>query len=137
MILGIGTDISNIDRIEDILKKQDARFLDRCFTEGERAYVEAVAKGDTKRRAAGYAKRWAAKEAGAKALGLGIRDDVFLKDIAVVNDAAGAPALILSGGAKERLTALTPKGMTAYIHVSLSDEPPQALAFVIVSAEEE
>jgi holo-[acyl-carrier protein] synthase len=134
LILGIGTDITSIDRIEALLAKQGERFLDRCFTPAERAHVEAAAKGDIKRRAAGYAKRWAAKEACAKALGLGIREHIFLKDIAVTNDTAGAPALDLTGGAKERLTSITPPGKTARTLLSLSDEPPMALAFVVVSA---
>ena len=134
MILGIGTDMCNIDRIARALDRHGARFIARCFAPAERDHVEAASKGDPARRAAGYAKRWAAKEACAKALGLGIRDDIVLKDIAVANDAAGAPALTLSGGAKERLTKLTPGGMTARIHVTLSDEPPLALAFVVISA---
>ncbi|MDE1151795.1 MAG: holo-ACP synthase [Micavibrio sp.] len=134
MILGIGTDLANIDRIAGILEKHGARFIARCFSEEERHKVETTASGSEALRSAGYAKRWAAKEACAKALGLGIRDNIFLKDIAVVNDAAGRPSLTLSGGAKERLTALTPRGMTSHISVSLSDEPPLALAFVVISA---
>lgn len=134
MILGTGTDIVSIDRIGAALEKQGERFLARCFSDGEVAHVEAAAKGDPARRMAGYAKRWAAKEACAKALGLGIRDGVALKDFAVANDDMGAPSMALSGGAKERLTLLTPGGMTPYIHVSLSDEPPLALAFVVISA---
>jgi len=134
MILGTGTDITDINRIAATLADNGARFLDRCYTDAERAHVEAVSTGDDARRAAGYAKRWAAKEACAKALGCGIRGDVFLKDIAVVNDKDGKPSLVLTGGAKDRLTALTPEGMTSHIHVSLSDEPPMALAFVILSA---
>jgi holo-[acyl-carrier protein] synthase len=134
MILGTGTDITSIARIEKALARNGARFLARCFAPSERKYVEALAKP---RRAAAYAKRWAAKEACAKALGLGIRGDIFLKDIVVVNDRSGKPALTVKGGAKQRLTRLTPKGMTAYIHVSLSDEPPMALAFVVISAGEE
>jgi holo-[acyl-carrier protein] synthase len=135
MILGVGTDIASIARIQGVLDDHGARFTQRCFSENERAYVEAAAKGDAAARAAGYAKRWAAKEACAKALGLGITEEVFLKDIEVINDAGGKPALRLLGGAKDRLTALTPKGMTSHIHVSLSDEPPLALAFVVISAE--
>ena len=134
MILGTGTDITDINRIAATLAENGARFLDRCYTDAERAHVESVSTGDETRRAAGYAKRWAAKEACAKALGCGIRDNVFLKDIAVVNDKDGKPGLVLTGGAKDRLTALTPEGMTSHIHVSLSDEPPMALAFVILSA---
>ncbi|MBI1215123.1 MAG: holo-ACP synthase [Alphaproteobacteria bacterium] len=134
MILGIGTDMAAVARIEDVLQRHGERFLDRCFAPEERAWVEKAAAGDARRRAAGYAKRWAAKEACAKALGHGIRDEIFLKDIAVINDSMGAPSLALSGGAKERLTQITPKGMTPYIHISLSDEAETALAFVVISA---
>jgi holo-[acyl-carrier protein] synthase len=131
VILGIGTDLANIERIAATLQQHGDRFIDRCFGAEERQKVEAV---EPKLRAAGYAKRWAAKEACAKALGLGIREDIYLKDIVVTNDAAGAPALRLSGGAKDRLTALTPQGMTSYIHISLTDDPPLAMAFVVISA---
>jgi holo-[acyl-carrier protein] synthase len=134
LILGVGTDLASIDRISGILREQGERFISRCFAPEEREKVEKSAKGNDSLRAAGYARRWAAKEAAAKALGLGIREDVFLKDIVVVNDDAGKPSLILRGGAKERLTALTPAGMTAKIYVSLSDEPPMAAAFVVVEA---
>jgi holo-[acyl-carrier protein] synthase len=134
LILGIGTDLTDINRLGETLKEHGERFLDRCFTPVEREKVESSAKGDPKRRAAGYAKRWAAKEACAKALGLGIRDGIHLKDIGVVNDAEGRPNLILTGGAKDRLTALTPQGMTPEVHLSLTDDPPMALAFVVISA---
>lgn len=134
MIIGTGTDIVSIERIRAVLLDHGARFTERCFSAEERAYVERKAGANADVAAAGYAKRWAAKEACAKAMGLGIRDHIYLKDIAVVNDSAGKPAIHLSGGAKERLTSLTPEGMTVDIHVSLSDEPPMALAFVIVSA---
>lgn len=134
MILGVGTDLTDIKRIARTLEESGSRFIERCFSAEEQQHVEAASTGDEGRRAAGYAKRWAAKEACAKALGCGIRDNVFLKDIAVINDAAGMPSLRLSNGAKDRLTALVPKGMTSHIHVSLSDEPPMALAFVVISA---
>lgn len=134
MILGIGTDMASIARIAGILQDHGDRFVQRCFAAEEQAKVEGAARGNPDVRAAGYAKRWAAKEACAKALGLGIREEVFLKDIVVINDAEGKPGLTLKGGAKDRLTALTPKGMTSHIHVSLSDEPPLALAFVVISA---
>ena len=134
MILGVGTDMASIPRIADILKDHGDRFTQRCFADEERAKVDGTAKGNDDLRAAGYAKRWAAKEACAKALGLGIREEVFLKDIVVINDADGRPSLVLKGGAKDRLTAITPKGMTSHIHVSLSDEPPLAVAFVVISA---
>lgn len=134
MILGIGTDLTNIDRIAETLARHEDRFVERCFSAEERAKVETSAKDNPQLRAAGYAKRWAAKEACAKALGLGIRNEIYLKDIMVVNDAAGQPSLLLSGGAKERLTAITPTGMTAQIHISLTDEASMALAFVVISA---
>jgi holo-[acyl-carrier protein] synthase len=134
MIIGTGTDIVSIDRIRAVLLDHGERFIERCFTDDEREHVERRAGRDSDIAVAGYAKRWAAKEACAKALGLGIRDHIHLKDIAVVNDSAGKPTIRLDGGAKERLTSLTPRGMTMDIHVSLSDEPPYALAFVIISA---
>jgi holo-[acyl-carrier protein] synthase len=136
LILGIGTDIADINRIEKTLQEQGARFIDRCFSDSEKDYVEKAAGGDEKKRSAGYAKRWAAKEACAKALGLGIRAGIFMKDFSVVNDAQGRPALHLSGGAKERLTALTPEGMTAEVWLSLSDDGGMAAAFVVISAKE-
>lgn len=134
MIIGTGTDIVSIDRIRAVLLDHGERFIERCFTDDEREHVERRAGRNSDIAVAGYAKRWAAKEACAKALGLGIRDHIHLKDIAVVNDSAGKPTIRLDGGAKERLTSLTPRGMTMDIHVSLSDEPPYALAFVIISA---
>lgn len=130
MILGIGTDIASISRFEDLLATQGERFINRCFAAEERAHVEKTPA----RRAAGYAKRWAAKEAAAKAMGLGIRDGIFLKDIVVINDDMGRPTLELRGGAQERLMAITPKGMVADIQVSLSDEERTAQAFVVISA---
>lgn len=133
MILGIGTDMTGIARIEEALARHGERFTRRCFAEEERARVERPG-ADARMIAAGYAKRWAAKEACAKALGLGIRGDVFLKDIVVVNDGNGRPSIVLRGGAKERLTAMTPGGMTPRINVSLSDEFPLAIAFVAISA---
>ena len=134
MILGIGTDLTNINRLGEVLERHDERFVQRCFSAEEQDRVEKSAQGDAKLRASGYAKRWAAKEACAKALGLGIRNDIYLKDITVVNDIHGQPSLALSGGAKDRLTVITPQGMTAQIHVSLTDEMPMALAFVVISA---
>jgi holo-[acyl-carrier protein] synthase len=134
LILGIGTDLTSIERIAATLEQHGGRFIERCFSKEEQERVESASKDDPMTRAAGYAKRWAAKEACAKALGLGIRDEVFLKNIIVVNDSAGKPELVLQGGAKERLTALTPEGMTPCMHVSLSDEFPVATAFVVISA---
>lgn len=135
MILGIGTDLTNIGRLSEVLERHGGRFTDRCFSSEEREKVEKSANGDLAMRAAGYAKRWAAKEACAKALGLGIRDGIHLKDMAVVNDADGQPGLVLLGGAKDRLTAITPQGMTSQIHLSLTDDAPMAMAFVVISAE--
>lgn len=134
MILGIGTDLTSIERIAETLQDHGERFVKRCFADEEQERVEKKANGDAQLRNAGYAKRWAAKEACAKALSLGITEDVFLKDIVVVNDNAGKPGIVLRGGAKERLSAITPDGMTPHIHVSLSDEPPLAAAFVVISA---
>lgn len=134
MILGIGTDLTNIDRVTGVLEQHGERFIARCFGAEEREKVEKAAQGDARVRAAGYAKRWAAKEACAKALGLGISNDIYLKDIVVTNGADGRPGLTLTGGAKDRLTALTPEGMTSQIHVSLTDDAPMALAFVVISA---
>jgi holo-[acyl-carrier protein] synthase len=135
LILGIGTDLTSIDRLAEVLERHGERFIDRCFSAVEREKVEKSANGDPQARAAGYAKRWAAKEACAKALGLGIRNDIYLKDITVVNDTGGKPDLILAGGAKDRLTVLTPQGMTPQVHLSLTDDPPMAMAFVVISAE--
>jgi holo-[acyl-carrier protein] synthase len=137
MIIGTGTDIVSIDRIGAVLDDHGARFTERCFSAEERAHVESRAAGNPAVAAAGYAKRWAAKEACAKALGLGIREQIHLRDIAVINDSAGKPSILLAGGAKERLTRLTPEGMTVDIHISLSDEPPFALAFVTISARQD
>lgn len=134
LILGIGTDLTSIDRLAETLERHGERFIDRCFGPEEREKVETSANGDPHLRAAGYAKRWAAKEACSKALGLGIRNEIYLKDIVVVNDQKGQPGLVLTGGAKDRLTALTPQGMTPWIHVSLTDDAPMALAFVVISA---
>ena len=130
MILGIGADLCSIERIAASLERFGARFLDRTFTPAEQATAEAR----TATRAAAYAKRWAAKEAGAKALGTGFRDDLLMTDIAVANAANGAPSLHLSGGAKRRLDALVPPGHRPRIHLSLSDDPPWAQAFVVVEA---
>lgn len=132
MILGIGTDLASIARIEETLEKHGQRFVERCFSPEE---IESIQKHPADQRAARYAKRWAAKEACAKALGLGIREDIFLKDIVVINDEAGKPHLILRGGAKDRLTAITPVGKTSRIDISLSDERLMALAFVVISTE--
>lgn len=132
MIIGIGSDILDTRRLEKVLTRFGTRFINRCFTETERAKAE-------RRRGAGthvatYAKRFAAKEAVSKALGTGFSHGVFMKDIGVVNDYAGKPTLVLTGGALERLEALTPAGKTAAIHLTLTDEPPMVQAHVVIEA---
>lgn len=140
MILGIGSDLIPVSRIEETLRNHDARFVARCFADSERDYVETrVAAIDNaeqaaKHRAAGYAKRWAAKEACAKALGLGIRGDIYLRDIIISNDSAGKPSILLAGGAQRRLDEMTPAGAQAQVDLSLSDDGGMALAFVVISA---
>ncbi|HUB97868.1 MAG TPA: holo-ACP synthase [Stellaceae bacterium] len=129
MILGIGSDLIDIRRIEQTLERYGDRFIGRIFTPGERARSERRAG-----RAASYAKRFAAKEACSKALGTGFRKGVFWRDMGVVNLASGAPSMILTGGALDRLQRLTPPGMRAEISLSLTDEPPLAHAIVIISA---
>lgn len=125
--------MADIGRIADVLERHGDRFIERCFTKHEQARAtEIAAQGGS--RDSFLAKRWAAKEACAKALGTGIADGLFLSDIGVVNDAAGAPSIELTGEGVRRLKELTPGGMKAHIHVSLSDEPPFALAFVVISA---
>lgn len=132
MIIGIGSDLAAMARISAVLQEHGARFAERCFAPEEQA--EAQKRGDG--AAAYYTRRWAAKEAAAKALGLGIRDGIFLKDIVILNDAMGRPLIEFRGGAKERLTAITPLGKKAHAHVSLSDDTGFALAFVVISAEQ-
>jgi holo-[acyl-carrier protein] synthase len=137
MILGIGNDLTDIRRIEKSLERFGDRFIDRVFTDVERRKSERRYAGDGPRnaRAASYAKRFAAKEACAKALGTGFRDGVFWRDMGVVNLPTGQPTMALTGGALERLRAITPAGMAARIHVTITDEYPLAEAFVIISAE--
>jgi len=130
LILGIGNDLTDIRRIEKSLERFGERFLNRVYTEVERARSDRRAMG----RAASYAKRFAAKEACAKALGTGFSRGVFLRDIGVVNRPGGQPTLHLTGGALARLEAITPPGHTARIDVSLTDEYPLAEAFVVISA---
>ena len=130
MIVGIGSDLCNIDRIQGSLDRFGDRFVARVFTDAERAKAE-------KRpftRAGTYAKRFAAKEAFSKAVGTGFKRGVFMKDIGVVNQASGAPTLMLSGGAKERLDALTPDGHSAQVHLTMTDDHPFAQAFVVITA---
>ncbi|MCS6879679.1 MAG: holo-ACP synthase [Geminicoccaceae bacterium] len=129
MILGIGSDLVDIRRIERTLERFGARFVRRCFTEVERDICERRAA-----RAASYARRYAAKEACAKALGTGFARGVFWRDIGVVNLPGGRPTIRLSGGAAARLAAITPPGMRAEIHLTLADEPPLAQAIVVIWA---
>jgi holo-[acyl-carrier protein] synthase len=129
MILGLGSDLVDIRRIEQAIERFGDRFLDRIFTEVERARCDRQA-----RPAEGYARRFAAKEAGAKALGTGFRDGVFWRDLGVVNLPSGKPSLRLTGGALRRLEEITPAGMTVHLDITLTDEPPLAQALVIISA---
>jgi holo-[acyl-carrier protein] synthase len=130
VIIGLGSDLCNIKRIQNSLDRFGTRFKARVFTEVENA------KADKRPfTAAGtYAKRFAAKEAFSKAVGTGFRRGVFMKDIGVVNAPSGAPTLALTGGAKARLEAITPAGHHAHIHLTLTDDHPWAQAFVIIEA---
>ncbi len=127
MILGIGSDLCDIRRIEETLDRFGERFIARCFTDVERRRSERRAG-----RAASYAKRFAAKEACAKALGTGIRAGVFWRDMGVVNLPSGQPTMRLTGGAAERLAKITPPGREAFIHLTITDEEPIAQAFVVI-----
>jgi holo-[acyl-carrier protein] synthase len=129
LIIGTGTDLIDIRRIEKTLDRFGERFTQRCFTE-----VERTKSDRRKERAASYAKRYAAKEAGAKALGTGIARGVSWKEIGVVNLPGGKPTLELKGRALDWLARLTPEGMEAFVHISITDEPPYALANVIIEA---
>jgi holo-[acyl-carrier protein] synthase len=129
MILGIGSDLCDVRRIERVLERYGDRFLDRIFTAAERAKADRRAT-----RVETYAKRFAAKEACAKALGTGFRRGVFWRDLGVVNLPSGRPTMELSGGALERLKALTPAGCVARIDVTLTDEGPMAHATVVITA---
>jgi holo-[acyl-carrier protein] synthase len=129
MILGVGSDLIDISRIERTIERFGDRFLDRVFTPQERARSDRRAN-----RAASYAKRYAAKEACSKALGTGFRSGVYWRDLGVINLASGRPTLVLTGGALAQLQALTPRGMNARIDLTLTDEPPLALALVIITA---
>jgi holo-[acyl-carrier protein] synthase len=129
MILGIGTDITDVRRIAKVIERHGDRFLDRVFTATERA------KADKRRnRVETYAKRFAAKEACAKALGTGLRAGVWWRDMGVVNLPGGRPTLELTGGAKLRLQKITPVGHEARIDLTITDEGPMAQAFVVISA---
>lgn len=130
MILGLGSDLIDITRIARSIERYGDRFINRCFTEVEKARAARrplIAD-------ASYAKRFAAKEACAKALGTGMRAGVFWRDMGVVNLPGGRPTMVLTGGALERLKAITPRGMTARIDLTITDEPPLAQAMVIISA---
>ncbi len=129
MILGIGSDLIDIRRIEKTIERFGDRFLDRVFTPAERARSDRRAN-----RAESYAKRFAAKEACAKALGTGFRRGVYWRDLGVVNLPTGRPTLVLTGGALTHLRSLTPAGMVARIDLTLTDEPPIAQALVIITA---
>ena len=129
MIIGLGSDLCDARRIEKVLARHGERFLDRVFTATERAKAERRAN-----RVETYAKRFAAKEACAKALGTGFRNGVFFRDMGVVNLPSGRPTMKLTGGALARLQAITPQGCAARIDVSLTDEGPTAQAIVLISA---
>ena len=130
MILGIGSDLCDVGRIEKVIERHGERFIARIFTAAERARAERRANP-----AATYAKRFAAKEACAKALGTGLRNGVFWRDMGVVNLPSGRPTLKLTGGALARLKAITPEGFEARIDLTITDEGPMAQAFVVISAE--
>jgi holo-[acyl-carrier protein] synthase len=129
MIIGLGSDLIDIRRVERTLERFGDRFLDRVFTPIERRKSDRRAN-----RVASYAKRYAAKEACAKALGTGFRAGVFWRDLGVVNLPSGKPTMALTGGAAERLRAITPPGMAARIELTITDEPPLAQAMVIITA---
>ncbi|WP_103332415.1 holo-ACP synthase [Pseudotabrizicola formosa] len=130
MILGIGSDLANIERIEATLARFGDRFRDRVFTEREQRKAASRPHGV----AATYAKRWAAKEACSKALGTGLRMGIAWKDMAVTNLTTGQPVMHLTGWAAERLRRMTPPGHEAVIHVTLTDDHPWAQAFVVIEA---
>lgn len=127
MILGIGSDLCDIRRIEKTLVRHGERFTRRIFTDIERRRAEGKAN-----RASTYAKRFAAKEACAKALGTGMRGGVFWRDMGVVNQRSGQPTMVLTGGAAERLQRLLPPGHAPVIHLTITDEFPYAQAFVVI-----
>jgi holo-[acyl-carrier protein] synthase len=130
MIIGLGSDLCSIERIQGSLDRFGERFTNRVFTDVERAKAER--RPFT--RAGTLAKRFAAKEAFSKAVGTGFKRGVFMKDIGVVNLPSGAPTLALGGGAKERLDAMTPPGHAAHIHLTMTDDHPFAMAVVIIEA---
>jgi holo-[acyl-carrier protein] synthase len=130
MIIGIGSDLCNIERIQNSLDRFGDRFINRIFTDAEREKAE-------KRpftRAGTYAKRFAAKEAFSKAMGTGFKRGVFMRDIGVINKDTGEPSILLTGGARQRLDDITPEGHVAHIHLTMTDDHPFAQAFVIIIA---
>lgn len=127
MIIGIGSDLVDIRRIEKSIERHGERFIQRVFTEAEQARAES-----RRGRIASYAKRFAAKEACAKALGCGIAEGVFWRDMGVVNQPGGRPTIELSGGAARRLAAMTPPGQRAVVHLTITDDFPLAQAFVVI-----
>lgn len=129
MIIGFGSDLCDITRIEKALAEYGDRFVQRCFTPVEQTRSDARAN-----RAASYAKRFAAKEACAKALGTGLRRGVFWRDMGVANMPTGQPTMALTGGAARRLAEITPAGHMAMIHLTITDEHPLAQAMVIIEA---
>ena len=134
MILGIGSDLIDITRVAKVIGRHGERFLERIFTPAERAKAERRAKNE-KMVVATYAKRFAAKEACSKALGTGIRQGVWWRDMGVVNLPGGRPSMLLTGGALARLERMTPPGHVARIDLTITDDWPLAQAFVIISAE--
>lgn len=133
MIIGLGSDMIDITRIERVIARHGERFLGRIFTEAERAKAQRRAKSH-KMVVATYAKRFAAKEACSKALGTGIRQGVWWRDMGVVNLPTGRPTIVLTGGAQSRLASLTPAGHMAQIDLTMTDDWPLAQAMVIISA---
>lgn len=129
MIIGLGSDLIDIRRIERVIEQFGDRFLDRIFTQAERSKCDRRAN-----RAASYARRFAAKEACSKALGTGFRRGIFWRDLGVINLPSGQPTMRLTGGALHRLDEITPAGMTARLDITLTDEPPIAQAVVIITA---
>ena len=129
MIIGVGSDLIDIRRVEKTLARFGERFISRVFTEVEQKKSEG-----RRMRAASYAKRFAAKEACAKALGTGFRAGVFMRDLGIVNLRSGKPTMVLTGGAADHLAALVPAGMKPVIHVTITDEWPHAQAYVVIEA---
>ncbi len=129
MIIGLGSDLIDMRRIEQTIERFGDRFLGRIFTDAERKLSDGRAG-----RVASYAKRFAAKEACSKALGTGFRGGIYWRDVGVINLGSGKPILQLTGGAARRLAELTPEGMEARVDLTMTDEPPMAQAIVMISA---